>query len=64
MSEDIPPFRYTAGMAGEIETKWQDYWDEHGTFNAPNPSGPLSDPDHPRAGAPKLYVMDMFPRSP
>ena len=61
MSEDIPPFRYTAGMAGEIETKWQDYWDEHGTFNAPNPSGPLSDPDHPRAGAPKLYVMDMFP---
>ncbi|GIJ49902.1 leucine--tRNA ligase [Virgisporangium aliadipatigenens] len=58
---DIPPFRYTAAMAGEIETRWQNYWDEHGTFHAPNPSGPLSDPDHPRAGAPKLYVMDMFP---
>ncbi|GIJ68639.1 leucine--tRNA ligase [Virgisporangium ochraceum] len=60
-SEDIPPFRYTAAMAGEIEERWQDYWDENGTFNAPNPSGALSDPDHPRAGAPKLYVMDMFP---
>jgi leucyl-tRNA synthetase len=58
---DIPPFRYTAAMAGEIETRWQDHWDEHGTFHAPNPSGPLSDPDHPRADAPKLYVMDMFP---
>ena len=38
----FPPFRYTAAMAGEIETRWQDYWDENGTFNAPNPTGPLS----------------------
>jgi leucyl-tRNA synthetase len=58
---DVPPFRYTAQMADEIERRWQDYWDEYGTFHAPNPTGPLSDPDHPRAGAPKLYVMDMFP---
>jgi leucyl-tRNA synthetase len=58
---DIPPFRYTAEMADEIERRWQDYWEEQGTFHAPNPTGPLSDPDHPRAGAPKLYVMDMFP---
>jgi leucyl-tRNA synthetase len=58
---DIPPFRYTAALANEIEVRWQDYWDEHGTFNAPNPTGPLAQPDHPRAGAPKLYVMDMFP---
>jgi leucyl-tRNA synthetase len=58
---DIPPFRYTAEMAGQIEARWQDYWEKHGTFRAPNPTGPLSDPDHPRAGAPKLYVMDMFP---
>lgn len=58
---DIPPFRYTAEMANEIEARWQDFWERHGTFHAPNPTGPLSDPDHPRAGAPKLYVMDMFP---
>jgi leucyl-tRNA synthetase len=58
---EIPPFRYTAEMASEIEARWQDHWEGHGTFHAPNPTGPLSDPDHPRAGAPKLYVMDMFP---
>ncbi|WP_433049479.1 leucine--tRNA ligase [Dactylosporangium sp. CS-033363] len=58
---DIPPYRYTAAMATDIEACWQDYWSEHGTFHAPNPTGPLSDPNHPRAGAPKLYVMDMFP---
>ena len=58
---DVPPFRYTARLAGEIEARWQDYWQEHGTFHAPNPTGPLRDPDHPRATAPKRYVMDMFP---
>jgi leucyl-tRNA synthetase len=58
---EIPPFRYTAEVADGIERRWQDYWEEHGTFHAPNPTGPLSDPDHPRAGAKKLYVMDMFP---
>ena len=58
---DVPPFRYTAAMANQIEARWQDHWEEHGTFHAPNPTGPLADPDHPRAGAPKLLVMDMFP---
>ncbi|GAA2609257.1 leucine--tRNA ligase [Dactylosporangium fulvum] len=58
---DIPPYRYTAAMAGDIEACWQDYWSEQGTFQAPNPTGPFSDPNHPRAGAPKLYVIDMFP---
>jgi leucyl-tRNA synthetase len=58
---DIPPFRYTAATAGEIETRWQDYWAEHGTFHAPNPTGPLADPRHPRSGAEKLFVLDMFP---
>ncbi|NJC69783.1 leucine--tRNA ligase [Planosporangium thailandense] len=58
---DIPPYRYTAAMANEIEARWQDYWAENGTFHAPNPTGPLADPSHPRFGAEKLYVMDMFP---
>jgi leucyl-tRNA synthetase len=62
MSEsEIPPFRYTAEIAGEIEVRWQAYWEEHGTFFAPNPVGELADPSHPRAGAPKLHVQDMFP---
>ncbi len=60
-ADDIPPYRYTASLATEIETRWQDYWEEHGTFWAPNPTGPLADPDHPRAGAEKLFVLDMFP---
>ncbi|MGX6604281.1 leucine--tRNA ligase [Micromonosporaceae bacterium Da 78-11] len=62
MSEsEIPPFRYTAAMAGEIEPRWQEYWAANGTFHAPNPAGELADPDHPRHGAPKLHVQDMFP---
>ncbi|SCG63248.1 leucine--tRNA ligase [Micromonospora inositola] len=60
-ANDIPPFRYTAALAGEIEHRWQDSWAREGTFHAPNPAGPLADPDHPRAGAEKLYVLDMFP---
>ncbi|MFD0785082.1 class I tRNA ligase family protein, partial [Micromonospora azadirachtae] len=58
---DIPPFRYTAALANDIEHRWQDHWEREGTFHAPNPTGPLADPGHPRAGAEKLYVLDMFP---
>jgi leucyl-tRNA synthetase len=58
---DVPPYRYTAAMAAEIEPRWQAFWAEHGTFHAPNPAGELADPGHPRAGAPKLHVQDMFP---
>ncbi|MEV0898034.1 leucine--tRNA ligase [Actinoplanes sp. NPDC049802] len=62
MSEtETPPFRYTAAMADEIELRWQEHWAEKGTFHAPNPVGDLADPGHPRAGAPKLHVQDMFP---
>ncbi len=58
---EVPPFRYTAALANEIEARWQDFWDEHGTFQTPNPAGTLADPDHPRHGAQKLFLMDMFP---
>lgn len=58
---DVPPYRYTAAMAAEIEPRWQEFWAENGTFYAPNPVGELADPSHPRAGAPKLHVQDMFP---
>ncbi len=60
-TSDTPPFRYTATLADDIERRWQDVWEREGTFHAPNPSGPLADPAHPRSGAEKLYVLDMFP---
>jgi leucyl-tRNA synthetase len=53
-------FRYDARLAGDIESRWQDRWDEQGTFAAPNPSGPLADPDAV-ADREKLFVLDMFP---
>ena len=34
----------------DIETRWQRYWDEHGTFRAAR-----------RSDRPKRYVLDMFP---
>ena len=52
--------RYTAALARDIEQRWQDRWDADGTFEAPNPAGPLGEPDKV-AGRPKLFVMDMFP---
>ena len=56
-----PPHRYTAALAGEIEARWQERWESEGTFRAPNPAGPLAEPDHPAAGHPKFFIMDMFP---
>jgi leucyl-tRNA synthetase len=40
----------------EFEPKWQRYWEEHGTFQVPNPGEPGFD-----ATKPKFYVLDMFP---
>ncbi|WP_445186646.1 leucine--tRNA ligase [Pseudonocardia sp. Cha107L01] len=59
--EDAPPFRYTAALAGRIERRWQDHWRDHGTFNAPNPSGELGDPELAAARGDKVYLLDMFP---
>jgi leucyl-tRNA synthetase len=56
----IPAFRYTSGLANQIESKWQDHWDAEGTFEAPNPAGPLAQPEKV-AGREKLFVLDMFP---
>lgn len=57
---DDAPYRYTAEVAGQIEQSWQDRWEHEGTFNAPNPTGPLAEPG---AELPehKFFVMDMFP---
>ena len=59
--EAAPPFRYTAAMAADIEARWQDRWEAEGTFNAPNPSGPLAPADGAPVPQDKLYLLDMFP---
>ncbi len=56
----IPPYRYSARLARDIESRWQDAWDAQGTFQAPNPAGPLADIAG-LAGREKLFVLDMFP---
>ncbi|MEO7126978.1 MAG: class I tRNA ligase family protein [Nakamurella sp.] len=62
-----PPFRYTPALAGEIELRWQDFWQDNGTFHTPNPTGPLSVGNSAGAGrhaalpAKKAYILDMFP---
>ncbi len=53
-----PRFRYDERLAEQIELRWQDYWAAAGTFESPNPVGPLSAGF--RAGLPKSYVLDMF----
>ncbi|OLF06273.1 leucine--tRNA ligase [Actinophytocola xinjiangensis] len=55
--ESTPAHRYTAAVANSIESRWQQHWEEHGTFHAPNPVGPLAG-DVP---SDKLFVQDMFP---
>ncbi|MFE1321165.1 leucine--tRNA ligase [Kitasatospora phosalacinea] len=54
------PFRYGAALAAEIESRWQDLWEKEGTFNAPNPTGPLADGTSV-AAKPHSFIMDMFP---
>ncbi|GHH35537.1 leucine--tRNA ligase [Lentzea cavernae] len=54
---EIPAYRYTAELANQIEERWQQYWENHGTYHAPNPVGALKG-DVP---ADKLFVQDMFP---
>ncbi|MDT3397001.1 leucine--tRNA ligase [Streptomyces sp. B1866] len=54
------PHRYTAALAAAIEARWQDFWEAHGTYQAPNPSGDLAgDPE--TVARPKKFFMDMFP---
>ncbi len=57
---DKPAHRYDSALASTIEQRWQDRWEAEGTFEAPNPSGPLAEPDKVD-GREKLFVLDMFP---
>ncbi|MDO5502130.1 MAG: leucine--tRNA ligase [Actinomycetia bacterium] len=55
------PHRYTAELAGQIETAWQDRWAEQQLFRAPNPAGPWADPQAVGEHKGAMFVLDMFP---
>jgi leucyl-tRNA synthetase len=55
-ARDIPPHRYSAALASEIESRWQERWQREDIYRAPNPGEPGFDPAQP-----KLFVLDMFP---
>ncbi len=57
---DAPPFRYTGALAQVIEARWHDRWDADGTFDTPNPAGPVGDAAAV-GGRPKKFILDMFP---
>ncbi|SHK80992.1 leucyl-tRNA synthetase [Pseudonocardia thermophila] len=56
---DALPYRYNAALAAEIERRWQDLWEERGTFHTPNPAGPWATPEAIKGE--KVYLLDMFP---
>ena len=58
---DVPPFRYTAELAGRLEQQWQDNWQRWGTFDVPNPVGSLAPTDGSPVPRDKMFVQDMFP---
>lgn len=54
------PYRYTPQLAAQIEQRWQRIWKKNGTFNAPNPTGALSEPGL-QLPAERMFIQDMFP---
>ncbi|WP_018634615.1 leucine--tRNA ligase [Parafrankia elaeagni] len=55
------PHRYDSRLAAEIERNWQRRWLDEGTFESPNPTGPLSGGFEAVRGRDPFYVLDMFP---
>jgi len=60
-ADDIPKYRYTAALAGEIEREWQARWDAEHVFWTPNRTGLLAEDPRHLADRPSRYVLDMFP---
>ena len=58
---DLPRQRYNAGLANEIEAKWQNRWEIERTFWAPNPTGDLSEGFDALSDNKKFFALDMFP---
>ncbi|MCH2151806.1 MAG: leucine--tRNA ligase [Phycisphaerales bacterium] len=51
-----PAHRYTAKLATELESRWQEWWRAHDVYRTPGPGDQDFDPSKP-----KFYCMDMFP---
>ncbi|MGP3991160.1 leucine--tRNA ligase [Streptomyces sp. 3N207] len=60
-AEIAAPYRYTAALAADIEARWQDFWEKHGTYEAPNPGEGSLGGAPEQAAKPKKFIMDMFP---
>ncbi len=60
-NDDVPAHRYDRALAQEIEARWQQRWDDEGTYHTPNPAGPLAAGFDEVANRPKVFVLDMFP---
>ncbi len=58
---EIPPYRYDAQLAAQIESCWQDRWAASAIHETPNPVGLLASEQDSADTAGKLFVMDMFP---
>jgi len=58
---EIPPYRYDAQLAAQIESCWQDRWAASAIYETPNPVGLLASEQDSSGTARKLFVMDMFP---
>ncbi|OZG66912.1 leucine--tRNA ligase [Bifidobacterium aquikefiri] len=57
-----PEYRYNAELAQKIEDKWQNRWQQQGSFWAANLDGKLTDGSGKHAdGRTPYFVMDMFP---
>ena len=61
MDGDTPQFRYDARLAGEIQLRWQQRWEREGTFQSPNPAGPLSGGFADEAGGPSSTCWTSSP---
>jgi len=53
--------RYTAQLAGEIESRWRREWSARRVYEAPNPVGSLAGDLSGFSPDDKLFVQDMFP---
>ena len=62
---ELPPYRYNAQMANEIELRWQERWRVEGTYHTPLRPMASAARGPQLSGSPahqkKLFIMDMFP---
>lgn len=58
-TDENVPYRYGARLASTMEAKWQQWWDEQGTYQIANPVGQLA--GDTKLSDNKMFIQDMFP---